>query len=176
MSVSTHLRSEGRGPEIYTLAQIRHLMRIEFSRAQRHGYPLVCLMIGVDGLGPLRDRLGYDAKEIVMDGLVAVLDRETRTSDLIGRLPDDRFLVVVPHAKLERMQEVAERLLQAARSMRFETLGGEARISLSIGGSWLAQGETMFFDDLLQAAEDCLAGATAEGGDRYVARPPGALH
>jgi len=173
MPETTPTSSQDRGPEIFTLAQIQHLTRVEFSRAQRYGYPLVCLMIGVDRLEHVRDRLGYDAKQIVMDRVVELLGRETRTSDFIGRLPDDRFLIVVPHARLDRIEVLAARLLAAARELDLAQLEHDLALSLSIGGSWLAEGETIFFDDLLHAAEECLERAAAEGGDCYVARAPG---
>ncbi|MDP6538868.1 MAG: GGDEF domain-containing protein [Planctomycetota bacterium] len=160
--------SNDREPPLYSLVQIQHLMKVEFSRAQRYGYPLLCLMLGVDGLERLREHRGYDAKQRVMDALIALVQGQTRCSDFVGRLSDDRLLVVVPHAKKEHAEVLPERLLQGCRDMELEADGVRLRITLSIGASWLVSGETLFFDDLLRWAEVALEEASAGGGDRCV--------
>jgi len=163
------------GPDILSLAQIQHLMRVEFSRAQRYGYPIVCLVAAVDSLGLLRDQFGYEVKEAVLDELVELLQRGTRGSDFLGRLPDDRFLIVVPHSQPEQVEVLARRLVADTRQLEPSGLAGR-RITLSIGGSGMSEGETLFFDDLLQTAQECQAEASVDGGDRYLFRTPqGAL-
>lgn len=161
----------GDAPQVLSLAQIQHLMRVEFSRAQRYGYPIACLVVAVDRLGELRDRLGYDAKEALVEAVVDLLDEQTRGSDFLGRLPDDRFLVVVPHTPPEGIQLLAGRLVESARELSLAELGGE-RVSFSIGGSWMTSGETLFFDDLRGTAERALEEATLAGGDRASLRLP----
>ena len=76
---------------LFSLTQIQHLMRVEFNRAQRYDYPIVCLMISVDRLGHLRDLYGYEAKEEIIDEVVALLKAQTRSSDFLGRMADDRL-------------------------------------------------------------------------------------
>jgi diguanylate cyclase (GGDEF)-like protein len=162
-------------PEVFSLAQIQHLMRVEFSRAHRYGYPIVCLVAAVDGLGMLRDELGYDVKEAVLDELIELLHAGTRGSDFLGRLPDDRFLIVVPHSVAGKVEILAQRLVADARELAITELD-DRRITLSIGGSGMSEGETLFFDDLLLTAQKCQAEASGEGGDRYLFRAPqGAL-
>lgn len=159
--------------EIYSFAQIQHLVRVEFSRAQRYAYPLVVLEIAVDRLGHLRDVFGYELKEDVLGRVLALLIGATRGSDLIGRLPDDRLLVLVPHVQPDGAATLAERLLSAARGLELRHDGRAFEVTLSIGGSWTVAGETLFFDDLLGCAATALDEAAASGGDRYVGRPPG---
>ena len=154
----------GSTPDILSLAQIQHLMRVEFSRAQRYGYPIVCLVVAIDQLGTLRDRLGYEVKEAVVDRMIELLHTQTRGSDFIGRLPDDRFMIVVPHSEAENVKVMARRLVAGTRALELPELDG-GRLTLSVGGSWMSQGETLFFDDLLQTAKNCLASVASSGGD-----------
>lgn len=158
---------------LYSFAQIQHLARIEFGRAQRYAYPLVVMQIAVDRLGHLRDVLGFEAKQAVVDAATAVVARETRSSDLLGRLPDDRLLLIVPHVAPHRAEILARRLLDAARREPIHQADRTLEMTLSIGASWFAEGETMFADALLEAAEEALGEAIAAGGDRYVGRAPG---
>ncbi|MAE46188.1 MAG: hypothetical protein CMJ86_04770 [Planctomycetes bacterium] len=152
---------------LFTLAQIQHLIRVEFHRAQRYGYPLSCLMVGVDRLNQLRDLYGYDSKEAVIEEVIEILKRETRASDFLGRLADDRLLVVVPHTSLEGAQRMVDRLLTAARQLEFESEGRKMDVSLSAGiGSTRGGDDVLFFDALLEAAENGLQVAQAAGGNR----------
>lgn len=166
--------TEGASPELFSLAQIQHLMRVEFGRAQRYTYPITCLVITIDSLGALRDRFGYDAKESAVAAVVGLVGPATRSCDYLGRLPDDRLMIVVPHTPPEAICAMAERLLGGVRKLSLPELGGEA-LSLSIGCSWMKSGETLFFDDLMKTAERCSAEVSAAGGDRFLSRAPEGL-
>ena len=71
--------SQSTDRSLFSLAQIQHLMRVEFNRAQRYDYPIVCMMIAIDRLGHLRDLYGYDAKEEIVEGVVGLLKSSTRS-------------------------------------------------------------------------------------------------
>ena len=162
---------------LFSVAQIQHLMRVEFNRARRYHYPLVCLLIEIDRLGHLRDLHGYEAKETIVQGVVELLMDVTRASDFLGRTADDRLMAVVPHTSPEGGRQLAERLLAGASQCTFD-IGGDLGdktigISLSIGLSHNQQGETMYFDALFESAQQALAEAGAQGGARYVERAPG---
>ncbi len=158
---------------LFSLSQIMHLMRVEFSRAQRYRYPVACLIIAIDRLGHIRDVYGYDAKEAILDEVIQLLRASTRSCDFLGRLSDDRFLAVVPHTSGEGIRVLAERLLSAIRELSFQTEGKSLAVSASIGSSHNQAGQTLFFDSMLAAAEGALAESQGAGGDRYVARDPG---
>ena len=158
---------------LFSLAQIQHLMRVEFNRAQRYDYPIVCMMIAVDRLGHLRDLYGYEAKEEILSSVVSLLKAETRGSDFLGRMADDRLLAVIPHTPLEGAVVLAGRLLEGVSLIDFSSEGRTIQVTLSIGSSSNEGGETLFFDAMLLAAEDALSDAVSAGGARYLARSPG---
>ena len=160
-------------PGLFSLSQIMHLMRVEFSRAQRYDYPLACLLISIDRLGYLRDLYGYDSKEAIVEEVSRLLRAETRTCDFLGRLADDRLLAVVPHTGIEDTRILGYRLLSGVRELKFDSDGKEIQVTVSIGSACLTDSKTLFFDSLLGAAEEGLAEAEQAGGDRYVAREPG---
>ena len=159
---------------LFSLAQIQHLMRVEFNRAQRYGYPIGCMMVSIDRLGYLRDLYGYSVKEVILDRVIELLKTETRSSDFLGRLPDDRLLAVVPHTGAEGMTVLADRLLTGARGLEFQAGDRTLGVTLSIGFSYSQGDDTMFFDALLESADDALADAQAQGGDRQFKQGPGA--
>jgi diguanylate cyclase (GGDEF)-like protein len=161
------------GAGVFSLSQIRHLMRVEFGRAQRYGYPLSCLVIAVDRLESLRDLYGYELRESVLEAVIELLQEETRTCDYLGRLMDDRLMAILPHTTAEGAQAGARRILTAARRLSFRPQGAALAVTLSIGLSHYEDDNTLFFDSLVEASEAALVEATRLGGDRFVHRVPG---
>lgn len=159
------------GRRLFSVAQIQHVLRTEFGRGQRYKYPLAVLVVSVDQLGAVRDRLGYEAKEAALDGIVKLLFASTRSSDYLGRTPDDRLMAVVPHTDEAGARTLAERLIADTRALVVAEAAGE-RFTLSIGATCSREGEPLFHDVLLAAAEAAQADAVAAGGDRFLAVPP----
>jgi diguanylate cyclase (GGDEF)-like protein len=154
---------------LYSVAQIQHLLRVEFQRAQRYAYPLSCLLVSVDQLGDVRDRGGYEAKERVLESIVQLVSSCTRASDFLGRTADDRLLVVVPHTGRDGLGRLAARLIAAAHASQASRPLHEAaagRLTLSVGWAATDAGSFAFHDALLSRAEAAHSDAVTQGGDR----------
>ena len=155
---------------LFSLAQIQHLMRIEFRRAQRYRYPIVCMIVAVDRLGHLRDLYGYDAKEEILERVIQLFKSQTRSSDFLGRLADDRLLAVVPHTDVAGAGAMADRLLQGIQGLDFASDGRTIRVSVSIGIAHAGTEGTLFYDSMLRSAADALEEAAAAGGGRFLVK------
>lgn len=171
-SETSSIRPEDRG--LYSVAQIQHLLRLEFARAQRYAYPLSVLLLAIDQLDALRDRHGYEYKEEVLERVVELLKRATRSSDFLGRTADDRLVLLLPHTPATGARTLAARLIETADVLAAELGGQQARVSLSVGFASSAGEDTLFHDALLVAAEGALDEAVAAGGGRFQERRVGA--
>ncbi len=158
---------------VFSLTQIRHLMRVEFNRAQRYSYPLSCVIVACDRLDHLRDKHGFEIKETVLEDVIGLLQGATRNCDYLGRLMDDRLMAILPHTGREGGEATARRILRSARELKFQAGGETLDVSLSVGLSHYENENTMFFDSLVEAAESALAEAFEGGGDRFAYRDPG---
>lgn len=156
------------GQPLFTPEEVRKLMHVEFERAQRYGYPIACMMIQIDRIDPLHTIHGYESKEEVLRKVVDLVKRETRASDFLGCMVDDRLLAVIPHTHPEAAGFLAKRLLKGARALHFQSSVGTVRISLSIGLSHNRHPGALSFETLVRVAEEGLAVADAGGGDRCV--------
>ena len=161
-------------PELFSLAQIQHLMRVEFGRAQRYEYPMGCLLVQVDRLAQVRDMHGYEGKAAVHQMVAEEIEKQTRDSDLLGKMPDDRYLLVLPHVPSANAQVVAARILENVRERTVSVGGSDLQVTVSLGAGWSDGGETLFFDALLECAEVALNAVLEEGGDGMKLRIPGA--
>ncbi|MEW6072241.1 MAG: GGDEF domain-containing protein [Planctomycetota bacterium] len=161
------------GAGVFSLTQIRHLMRVEFGRAQRYRYPVSCIVVACDRLDHLRDLYGYEFKEAVVEDIVHLVQNSTRTCDYLGRLVDDRLLAILPHTARDGAEVTARRVLAGARGLTFTAEGHNLKVTLSVGISHFENDNTLFFDSLVEAAEEALLDAMNAGGDRCVHRDPG---
>lgn len=157
----------GPPPELFSLSQIRHLMRVEFSRAQRYGYPLACLVLSIDGLEAHREEHGYEAIETALAQVTGLLQAETRVCDYLGRLAHDELVAVLPHTDADGARITAARLVQRTHS-------ASAGLTISVGGAVLEDENALFFDALLETAEAAARAAQELGGDRVEFHASGA--
>jgi len=153
---------------LFSPREVEELMRIEFARAQRHKFPVLCLAIGVDRLGQLNDLYGYESKEEILRAVVTVLRGETRDSDFLCLRQDDRLIALFPHTPPELGAFLARRMLAAIKKQRFERDGRSIRITLSIGVAHNRHKSAISFETLVRVAEEGLTVADSGGGDRLV--------
>lgn len=163
---TTRMSDTGQG--LFSGAEVEALMRVEFDRARRHKFPLVCMRVAVDRLDQLHDLYGVESKDEILRSVTALMRDSMRDSDHLGITQDDRYLAIFPHTTPETGQMLAKRLIAAARKLRFDRDGRSLRISLSIGISHNRDEAANSFETLLAVADDGLAVADAGGGDRYV--------
>ncbi|NUP97697.1 MAG: GGDEF domain-containing protein [Planctomycetaceae bacterium] len=161
MSFRSSASFRGSLKDLFTPAQIQHLMRVEFDRAQRYGYPLVLLLVGVDRLSQLQDLYGSELRDQVEAALVGVLRTSTRESDSLGCLLDDSIALLVPHTPAEGSAAMAKRILAGMRAISFECDGRPTRITVSIGGAHNNRKGELSFETLLEVAAEGLRVARA---------------
>lgn len=153
---------------LFSPSEVEELMRVEFARAARHKYPVVCMALGVDRLAQLADLYGYESKEEVLRAVVTVLRAETRDSDFLCLRQDDRLVALFPHTAPELGAFLAKKLLVAIKKQRFERDGRQLRVTLSIGVAHNRHEKAISFETLVRVAEEGLAVADQGGGDRLV--------
>lgn len=154
------------GATPFSNAQILHLMKGEFARARRHGYPLACVLVQVDRLDALVAQYGEALRESVRAHLSRLVRDSTRDHDHVGMVGDDNFLLLLPHSDATAARVVADRLRARFDRVDFEVDGIAVPLGLSLGVAACQSKETLFFDTLLSQAEVALEWAIQEGGDR----------
>jgi diguanylate cyclase (GGDEF)-like protein len=161
---------------LFSFSQIMYLMRVEYARAQRYRYPLVCMLIGIDDLAQLRDSFGYEAKETVIEETARELQALTRSCDFLGRLVDDKLLAVVPHTDVEGAVALSERLRAGVSALSFGGGRQDLHVTVSVGIAHTKGEDNLFFDTLIEAAKEAQEQAASAGGDRVVVRDPSGPH
>lgn len=151
--------------------------RVEFevSRAVRDRKAIAVLSLEVDGLEDLRVAQGVPAVEAYLGQLESALRRSLRGLDLLSRLPDDSFGVLLPGTGRDGAELVAERLRSlAGRLLAKPPEAGERRgipwkATLSVGVADLPSASEGSGRELLERAAEARRRARTAGGDRATA-------
>lgn len=141
---------------------LQETLEAEFRRARRHGHALSCVAIELDGLRPLREEQGASFAENAQVWAAEALAANARSSDLIARVDDGRFTLVLPHTDAEGAWALAEKL-------RFEISKRALPCSISLGVASLGPLDSSPAE-LAMAAEDALERALSAGGNRVSQR------
>lgn len=148
--------------EVYKLAALDQLTGLynrrsgeqrlaeEMSRAVRHNRPLTLLLIDLDNLKQINDRLGHAAGDLLLKQFAERLQRAIRGSDLAVRLGGDEFLVLLPECRADEVRHVLGRL--EGLRVRYENEVIECRFSS--GWTDFRPGETA--PELLKRADAAL--------------------
>jgi diguanylate cyclase (GGDEF)-like protein len=108
--------------EVYKLAALDQLTGLynrrsgeqrlaeEMGRAVRHGRPLTLLLLDLDDLKVINDRLGHGAGDLLLKAFAEHLQRAIRGSDLAVRLGGDEFMVLLPECRVEEVKHVLARV------------------------------------------------------------------
>jgi diguanylate cyclase (GGDEF)-like protein len=164
---------DGIGP--FSSPQIQHLIKVEFDRARRHGIPLTILALRVDRIDSLADIHGEQVRDLVQQAVSRIVQKESRSSDLLGRHSESRFLLVLPHTDLAGAQRLAERIRARVAEFSLEAAGRKLAITVSQGLALYTDRSSLFCDTVTLQAEAALERAQTRGSGRIEShRPPAA--
>lgn len=138
--------------------ELRRRMQEEFERAERYSDPLACLRIEVDA----SEESGRAAEQVAT--LRGIIDGNVRKIDLVARLDDRGFLLVLPNTHFPGALTVAERISRETRRPQ----RGEVAIgfTVSIGVSFYPNKDTRTLQDMLELVDAALDRARREQGGK----------
>ena len=159
-------------PTALSVGQMLHLMQLEMERAQEHGFPISCLMIGLDHEGD-EDAQSYRRERLTeVFRLLKVVTFRKKVRGL--GLTERRFvLALFPHAKPNQAAEIADELIGSFRERGLQAQNSAGLVhsracTISVGIGHNSHMGPMSFQILIEEAEAGLCFAKANGGDHSV--------
>ena len=143
----------------------------EIEMSRRHSQPLSLLMLDIDHFKQINDTYGHAEGDALLRELGQLLKSHVRAEDIACRYGGEEFIMIMPDASLEAVQQRAEYLRQAVKKMRLQQVQNQGQtpegITLSLGVAVYPQhGRTK--DAVLHAADAALYLAKQAGRDRVV--------
>jgi diguanylate cyclase (GGDEF)-like protein len=125
--------------------------------------PFGLLWITVDQAESLRKTHGRDACEAMLRTMEQTLLRRMKPAEVLGRWGNNEYLVLAHERTPELLVERAQRLTGLARTADFRWWGDRVGLTVSIGASYAAEGDTL--QSLLQRARQAMQASEYAGGN-----------
>jgi diguanylate cyclase (GGDEF)-like protein len=87
------------------------LLEAEFNRAERYRFPLTLVYMELDNLAEINQRLGYQKGDELLYQFVEQLSEALRANDVVARLSDDEFAMILPQTNDTQAQLAFTRIL-----------------------------------------------------------------
>ena len=125
----------------------------ERSRAERHGYNLVLMMMDLDGFKKINDTYGHHIGDEILRRIAHIARVQLRTGDVLIRYAGDEFVAVLHRATHEIVMDLKERLQSAVDNFSHEVRPGRvARVGISIGHAMFGE-DGAEIDELMEIAD-----------------------
>jgi len=133
-------------------------LRHEAARIARYGGELSLMVIDVDRLKEINDRLGHETGDRALLAVANALHGGLRATDVAARHGGDEFAVLCPFTSANEARRLAERI----RTQLDTELGGKP-MTVSIGIADLRAARNSHVEALFDAADRALYRAKTEG-------------
>jgi diguanylate cyclase (GGDEF)-like protein len=144
------------------------LTRLELDRAQRQGSHTALLLLDLDNFKRINDSWGHPAGDAVLRNVANIASSTVRSTDMVGRLGGEEFIVLLPSTSLEAARKLAEKLRQRIEASPTVWESSTLPVTTSIGVSGTTALEKRNFDSLYTAADKGLYLAKARGRNRVM--------
>jgi diguanylate cyclase (GGDEF)-like protein len=159
--VQARLAEQAMRDSLTGLPNRRLLMdRLEHALARHaRGTDLALLFVDVDQFKTINDTYGHAVGDSALIHIASALQRVSRSSDTVGRLSGDEFVVLCEGTSFETAREIADRMRAAVSEA--PTDGAPWQVSVSIG---IAMADFVLdASHLLSAADDAMYRAKLAG-------------
>jgi diguanylate cyclase (GGDEF)-like protein len=145
--------------------RFRSLLDQYVSFRARYGGRGALIVIDIDGLKDVNDRLGHQGGDNLIRGVAAVLEERVRATDRVARLSGDEFAVLMPQTDTAGAVQLGEDLReQVAEAFSADSELGAVTISVGVA-MFGAKGEAGA-EAVLVAADQAMYKAKREGRNR----------
>lgn len=151
---------------LYNRNTFVELTRQELRRAQRQSSATAILLLDLDHFKHVNDTWGHPAGDAVLRQTAQLATSTVRSTDLVGRLGGEEFIILLPNTSHDAARRIAEKLrarLEAAPTRWQDT---EIRTTASFGVACTTAHELRDFDALYHSADEALYRAKERGRNR----------
>lgn len=153
---------------LYNRRYMNELLDREFSRAQRYGNDLSCLLIDMDFFKQVNDSYGHIFGDHVLKCFAAHLRDNVRDSDFCFRYGGEEFMVLLPNTDIEGANQTAEKFRAFVEAYAFTDETTAIHITISVGSVSLQKHHPEDVRTMLAYADKALYQAKAEGRNRLI--------
>ncbi len=148
---------------------IEQIARQELVRHSRNPTPLAIGLVDADNFKDVNTEFTHSGGDQALIGLARVLQDTLRTTDSIGRVGGEEFLIICPSTDMNGVEVLCERLREQVESAKVEYEQRRIPLTISLGFVLLEDyQDTIGFDKLRGIAASALMQAKMAGRNRAV--------
>ena len=144
----------------------------EFRRAQRYDNPLALVLVDLDQFRGINESFGHLVGDGVLRAVAQCLVAAVRETDTVARTGGDEFACILPQTHLAGALTVAERIRRDIAALRTGP-AADVLLTASVGVGSHPAVHVQTPEELIGAADGCLARAKREGRNRVCLADPG---
>ena len=144
----------------------------EFRRAQRYDNPLALVLVDLDQFRGINESFGHLVGDGVLRAVAQCLVAAVRETDTVARTGGDEFACILPQTHLAGALTVAERVRRDIAALRTGP-SADVLLTASVGVGSHPAVHVQTPEELIGAADGCLARAKREGRNRVCLADPG---
>jgi two-component system, cell cycle response regulator len=138
----------------------------QLSGAARYGFSFWVTLADLDHFKTVNDTHGHDAGDTVLKAFSEILKRNSRRSDMCGRIGGEEFLLILTHATEENARAVVNRVLAELEATKFIFDGNNLTVTTSFGVAGFSGAQAPDFNRLVAQADAALYSAKRRGRNR----------
>jgi diguanylate cyclase (GGDEF)-like protein len=142
------------------------LLGASIKQAHRYNRQLAVLFLDLDRFKQINDTLGHEAGDQLLQEVATRLKDCLRDSDTVARLGGDEFVVLLPELLEEKYVATVARKILSAVAQPFVLLGGESRVTASVGISIYSR-DGLDEETLTKNADAAMYQAKSEGKNNF---------
>jgi len=112
------------------------------SESQRFGLPLSVMHLRVDDYSVVREQYGKSVGNLMLDSVAMFAQSALREMDLLARLEDGEFMILMPGSTTAEANQVSKRLQASAASCVFPLQDSKSQLRVTLGIAELRPRET----------------------------------
>jgi diguanylate cyclase (GGDEF)-like protein/PAS domain S-box-containing protein len=149
---------------IYNRHKFEEMFEIEIDRVLRYESPLTLIMLDIDHFKMVNDTYGHDVGDKVIKNIVAVVNKNIRTTDIFVRWGGEEFIILCPQTDSLNAATLAEKLRGAIEKSTLDKVGN---ITCSFGVTSYVKKESK--NSFIKRLDSTLYKAKDEGRNTVVA-------
>lgn len=149
-------------------------IEVEAERARRFEVQLSVILVNVDGLSVVNQKIGREAGDHVLSEVADLIRSNVRLVDVFGRWQAEDFMVMTLDKNQFGSVALAEKLRKIISDHEFSYEGQEFNVTVSIGVARGIPRSEAEIDDMISAAKTAVLRAKSSGRNRVEYAGPGA--
>jgi diguanylate cyclase (GGDEF)-like protein len=140
---------------IFNRRHFLELGEIEFDRYRRFGRIFSFIVIDINNFKAINDSYGHPTGDLVLQRFCAVLTKEKRSVDIVGRLGGDEFGMILPETSGRAAAKAILRIEQACLNLKWDLSDKTFQLTISAGLTVARPGDQSI-DNLYRRADKSL--------------------